>query len=161
MDYDEFSDRVGKYLKENNDWTDIEVADFIRLRTDQLIEAYKDGRSLSETANLLRSPYAQFVKALEFLVQIEPDPEELALRAAEEGIDDMDLYRALRKPHEASILDAHAAIRAYGEEIAPEGLEYMRGELYDLVQMNWTAIRQIVMVSVTNELWDGLGNWRS
>lgn len=109
----------------------------------------------------MKSTYAEFVNALKFLVQIEPDPEELAFQAAKEGIDDMDLYDALQKPHKAAILNAYSAIRAYGEEIAPEGLEYMQGKLYDLVKEDWSPIREGVMVSVTNRLWDGLGEWRS
>lgn len=109
----------------------------------------------------MKSTYAEFVNALQFLVQIEPDPEELAFQAMEAGIDDVDLYDALQKPHEAAILNAHSAIRAYGEEIAHEGLEYMQGKLYDLVKEDWSPIRENVMVAVTNQLWDGLGEWRS
>jgi hypothetical protein len=105
--------------------------------------------------------YEEFVRALEFLVSIEPDPEQLALQAVREDTDDMTLYRALMKRHEAAINNANATIRAYGTQIAPKGLVYMQKQLYDVVAIDWSAQRQSVMVSATNTLWNGIGEWRT
>lgn len=109
----------------------------------------------------MNATYEEFVRALEFLVEIEPDPEQLAELAARAGIDDMMMRRELQAPCKDKIEAAHEAIRAYGQHIAHQGLAYMQNQLYDLIEQDWSAMRQSVMVSTTNQLWNGLGDWRA
>ena len=60
MSFDDFADQVENRLMENLGWTDIQVAEFISPRTRRLIQAFKEGCSVSDAATLLRSaPPAQ------------------------------------------------------------------------------------------------------
>lgn len=60
VSFDDFTDQVEDCLMENLGWTEIQVADFISPRTRRLIQAFKEGCSVSDTATLLQSaPPAQ------------------------------------------------------------------------------------------------------
>lgn len=60
MSFDDFADQVEGHLMRNLGWTEIQVADFISPRTRRLIQAFKEGCSVSDTATLLQSaPPAQ------------------------------------------------------------------------------------------------------
>ena len=60
MNFDEFCDQVEAHLKQENGWTEIQVADFVSPRTRRLIQAYQSGDSIVSTAaTLLATPPAQ------------------------------------------------------------------------------------------------------
>ena len=80
--------------------------------------------------------YDQFVKALEFLVAIEPDPDSYD--------SDMDKYDLIMEPHESEIEQAHATIKAYGEQILLQQTE-LKSESIIRSKVNWQ--------------WDGIGRW--
>lgn len=94
--------------------------------------------------------HAQFVKALEYLVSIEPDPTSYR---------DMDEYDRLMTPHEPEIDHAHSVIRAYGAQIAPQGINHMQQVLYDLLGHYTDAKSQSLIRSNVQWLWDGCGDW--
>jgi hypothetical protein len=57
--------------------------------------------------------------ALDFLVSIEPDPEEFAIACARRGLDDRVEYRKIITTHAASIAGAEAALTQYARQISP------------------------------------------
>ena len=63
MTFDDFSDRVESHLKSTLGMTEIQIADYLSPRTRQLIQAYQEGRSVSDTAAILASarPAQQFL----------------------------------------------------------------------------------------------------
>lgn len=95
--------------------------------------------------------YDQFVKALEYLVAIEPDPDSY------DG--DMDKYDQIMEPHENDIKQAHATIKAYGEQIAPQGLDFMRSVLQQTLLQQTDPKSESIIRSKVNWQWDGIGRW--
>ncbi|HBT34479.1 MAG TPA: hypothetical protein DEB15_17505 [Pusillimonas sp.] len=95
--------------------------------------------------------YDQFVKALEFLVAIEPDPDSYD--------SDMDKYDLIMEPHESEIEQAHATIKAYGEQIAPQGLDFMRSVLQQILLQQTELKSESIIRSKVNWQWDGIGRW--
>ena len=53
MSFDDFSDLVEAHLMQEQEWTEIQVADFISSRTRRLIQAYQEGDSVAATASIL------------------------------------------------------------------------------------------------------------
>lgn len=99
----------------------------------------------------MTTSYEDFVKALEFLVAIEPEPHTYG--------GDMDEYDRIMAPFEADIDKAHATIRAFGEHIAPQGLEYMQSVLQELLARQTDFKSISIMRSKVNWHWDGCGDW--
>ena len=99
----------------------------------------------------MTTSYEDFVSALEYLVAIEPDPKAYD--------DDMDEYDRIMAPFEANIDKAHATIRAYGQQIAPQGLEHMQGVLQQLLAQQTDQKSISIMRSKVNWHWDGCGEW--
>ena len=95
--------------------------------------------------------YDQFVKTLEYLVAIEPEPESY------DG--DMDKYDIIMAPYENEIEKAHATIRAYGEQIAPQGLDYMQKVLQQILSEQTDFKSESIMRSKVNWHWGGCGEW--
>ncbi|RII82806.1 hypothetical protein [Neopusillimonas maritima] len=95
--------------------------------------------------------YDQFVKALEYLVAIEPEP------TSYDG--DMDKYDQIMEPHENDIKQAHATIKAYGEQIAPQGLDFMRSVLQQTLLQQTDPKSESIIRSKVNWQWDGIGRW--
>lgn len=104
----------------------------------------------------------QFYAALDFLVSIEPDPEEIDIE-----------YDVMMAPYKAEIAEAESIIRSYGEQIAHNGLEYMQDELQlainrleymqDELQLDHqaTLFAMCVITSTVNRVWDGCGEWQA
>ncbi|SHI11884.1 hypothetical protein [Pollutimonas bauzanensis] len=92
-----------------------------------------------------------FTSALEYLASIEPDPATYV---------EMDEYDTIMAPYEAEIQKAHATIRAYGEQIAPQGLDHMHAVLYGFLQEQSDPMVESVMRTTVNALWNGCGLWR-
>lgn len=60
VSFDDFADQVESRLIETLGWTEIQVADFVSPRMGRLIQAFKEGDSVSDTATLLQAaPAAQ------------------------------------------------------------------------------------------------------
>jgi len=53
VSFDDFSDLVEHHLMQEQEWTEIQVADFISPRTRRLIQAYQEGDSVAATASIL------------------------------------------------------------------------------------------------------------
>ena len=51
MSFDDFSDLVEAHLMQEQEWTEIQVADFISPRTRRLIQAYQDGEIAERDAS--------------------------------------------------------------------------------------------------------------
>lgn len=93
-----------------------------------------------------------FVKALQFLVEIEPDPESYT---------HMEEYDAILAPYSAKIDQAEATIRAYGNALAPQGLSAMQAVLYGLLETQHDPKANAVIEAAVNAHWDGCGDWQS
>lgn len=98
----------------------------------------------------MKPSYDEFKRALEYLVSIEPDPAEVG---------DEEAYDRYMEPFEPQIEKAHATIRAYGEQIAPQGLAHMQSVLYGLLNEQTDPMAESVIRSKVNWLWDGCGEW--
>lgn len=99
----------------------------------------------------MTTSYEDFVSALEYLVAIEPAPKAYD--------DDMDEYDRIMAPFEADIDKAYATIRAYGQQIAPQGLEHMQDVLQQLLAQQSDQKSISIMRSKVNWHWDGCGQW--
>jgi hypothetical protein len=94
------------------------------------------------------------MRALGFLVSIEPDPASIEDRAE---------YRARMKPHAEAIADAIETLRQYGLSMQPVSLAVMRASYFRLVDdPRWAGdetARGVVMAAL-GEAWNGIGPWR-
>lgn len=97
--------------------------------------------------------YKDFISALDYLVAIEPEPEPDTFVHMEE-------YDAMMAPHEAQMETAYATIQAYGELIAPHGLEHMQSVLYRILSDRTDPKAYAVIECTVNGRWNGLGEWR-
>lgn len=94
----------------------------------------------------------EFQSPLNFLVSIEPAPE---------AVNGMAQYNALMAPNQAAIAAAKATIRDYGEQIAHEGLRFMRDELQFILDQQTEPLAISVITSTVNLAWDGCGQWQA
>lgn len=92
----------------------------------------------------------QFYAALDFLVSIEPEPDEIDTE-----------YDAMMAPYKAEIAAATSIIRSYGEQIAHKGLEYMQDELQLALDQQATLLAISVITSSVNSAWNGCGEWQA
>ncbi len=100
--------------------------------------------------------------ALDFLIAIEPDPDEFVEECARLGVDDTEQYKSLQMQHAVSIKCAKAALKQYGRQITPATVEAMRDKFYEIVRSPKYQV-SVVSVSVSytslNRAWDGINGW--
>lgn len=93
-----------------------------------------------------------FEDTLAYLVKIEPDPA---------SIDSMEEYEAHMAPHADGIAQAHAAIRAHGQTLAPRGLGALQDAHARAVRScGRDMLAASVVTSTINSAWDGLAGWQ-
>ncbi|MDE2344401.1 MAG: hypothetical protein KGL63_13620 [Betaproteobacteria bacterium] len=102
-------------------------------------------------------------KALDFLISIEPDPEEMAKTCAEKGLDEREYYNKIQQLHEHDIKVAKAVLRQYAEQIVPRNREEMQRHFYSITNSKKYRRSQLVL-SVTyaslNREWRGINEWQ-
>lgn len=62
MSFDEFCDLVENFLRSKHGWNEMQVADFVSPRMCEIIQSYREGGSIEQTADLLQttSPGRQY-----------------------------------------------------------------------------------------------------
>ncbi len=95
-------------------------------------------------------------EALDFLVEIEPDPED-------DTIDEYEDYYAYLAPWQADIDRAMATLRQYAAQKQPRSLPEMQDEYYGIVhddRLPEDDKALSVASSALTQAWDGIGPWR-
>jgi hypothetical protein len=95
-------------------------------------------------------------EALDFLVEIEPDPED-------DTIDEYEDYLAHLAPWQADIDRAMTTLRRYAAQQQPRSLPEMQEEYYDIIhddRLTEDDKALPVAQSALTEAWDGIGPWR-
>ncbi|MDR5809294.1 hypothetical protein [Caballeronia sp. LZ019] len=93
-------------------------------------------------------------RELDWLISIEPEPEEL---------DTMDDYERLMLPHQRRIEPAGTLLRQYGQQIRPATVEALRDEFYSITESDKYAFdpkAESVARSALSSAWAGLNGWQ-
>ena len=95
-------------------------------------------------------------ESLEYLIAIEPDPDD-------DDIDTSEDYEAYMAQFQPDITRAMAALRAFAAQRQPQDLTAMRENYYEFTNddryLETEEIAGIVR-SALSEAWDGVGPWR-
>ena len=109
-----------------------------------------------------RADEKTLVAALQFLVSIEPDPQEFAERCMERGLDEGEEYDKLMKSHAVGIAAAKNAIKAFAEQLRPPTAKAMQDVYYRLTRLPKFrgATARSVASRALDRGWRGIHGWQ-
>lgn len=105
----------------------------------------------------------RFEDALDFLIAIEPDPEEFSEKCVRLGLDEGEEYEKIRQEYAESIRCVKLAIQQYARQITPPTVEAMQDVFYRIVRSpkyQSSTVAASVCYSSLNRYWAGINGWR-